>query len=811
MSSDHKILHQKQKKIGRNFNSFKRCSSIFGIKAAGLLILPDAWCPPFIAFSKSHFHEWKRNRWINLEPNQAEISEWMTFARDSECNGFIVRSSGVSETLKDRGAHLSVKLSSEADLRHVTEAMAKIFLHCENINAADSMAIVLQVFVKPELYGHLSNEIHVSPSRNRWKYETEYPNWAPLKGFNSRNAPVPDSSRSMRAGSAMPHQALRGLGRWVNSAVRPRSHLEWVVGNGQLWAVQLDPEWSDFDHGVDPDEVVIADVNRWPEPERAKTFELYEVGEATRWKKLKNLDEFDFQEDRPKPKLFFATASNIHQVISSGRKEELSREIESLTAGRAVIRTEIDCSGSSWFNLPRTDTVSGEEAVQWLDEQIPALKEKQDNLDNIAFILHAFIPARAAAWAYARPGDSIALVDTLWGLPDGLQVLPHDSFQIDVRRSKIVSERTRFKPRFLCEQQDGTWSYVDVVRSKARHRSLAASDIIEIGRRTARIAESLKAEAQIMWFCGIPDEYRVGKNLPWYRAREQADPAPRVEMRHKPFDVHNWGDFENVPDSPFTVRLDPEAELIRDDTFLDKVIELAKQRRAPVELQGSLLSHTYYRLSSAGVAVILAEPHAKFFRTRGRQIFGKLVRDGIPEDIEAGGELVREARLIQSDSLRGLAAKLLEELCEVLSANNVNAKREELADVLEVVRGMASVASVPWHDIEQVAQHKASKRGGFLERKVLLETALPMPGSRVRAISTVHLHELAHWYRQGSNLHIPFTSLLASPEGLKFDSELDGQKLQCCLKMSKGELVFNVQKKTDNEKVENQLDLFRTK
>jgi len=49
----------------------------------------------------------------------------------------------------------------------------------------------------------------------------------------------------------------------------------------------------------------------------------------------------------------------------------------------------------------------------------------------------------------------IVLVDSLWGLPDGLQYLPHDTFEFDIRRNEISAEHIRFKPKFLQETESG--------------------------------------------------------------------------------------------------------------------------------------------------------------------------------------------------------------------------------------------------------------------------------------------------------------------------------------------------------------------
>jgi predicted house-cleaning noncanonical NTP pyrophosphatase (MazG superfamily) len=74
--------------------------------------------------------------------------------------------------------------------------------------------------------------------------------------------------------------------------------------------------------------------------------------------------------------------------------------------------------------------------------------------------------------------------------------------------------------------------------------------------------------------------------------------------------------------------------------------------------------------------------------------FGKLVHDNISIGIKSGGERVFEARLAADDALPGLFVKLIEEGQELLSAGNKTSQAEEIADLLEVVREIATQAGI---------------------------------------------------------------------------------------------------------------------
>ena len=98
-----------------------------------------------------------------------------------------------------------------------------------------------------------------------------------------------------------------------------------------------------------------------------------------------------------------------------------------------------------------------------------------------------------------------------------------------------------------------------------------------------------------------------------------------------------------------------------------------------------------------------------------RKEYNKLVRDHIPEIIEASGNTCVTEILSDEAYLRMLDAKLDEELAEYHKDQNI----EELADLLEVIRAAAIARGYTLEQLEQVRAEKAAKRGGF-EKKILL-------------------------------------------------------------------------------------------
>lgn len=101
------------------------------------------------------------------------------------------------------------------------------------------------------------------------------------------------------------------------------------------------------------------------------------------------------------------------------------------------------------------------------------------------------------------------------------------------------------------------------------------------------------------------------------------------------------------------------------------------------------------------------------------KVYQKLVRDRIPEIIEADGKTCVIETLSDSRYLEMLDAKLAEELAEYQGSKSL----EELADLLEVMRAVVQARGWTWEQLEQVRQEKPAQRGGF-EKKILLKEVI---------------------------------------------------------------------------------------
>ncbi len=100
------------------------------------------------------------------------------------------------------------------------------------------------------------------------------------------------------------------------------------------------------------------------------------------------------------------------------------------------------------------------------------------------------------------------------------------------------------------------------------------------------------------------------------------------------------------------------------------------------------------------------------------KIYNKLVRDKIPEIIKDDGRQC-DIYIAQKKELQELLEdKLREEVNEYLEAKNL----EELADVMEVLFGLAESLGYSEEELVKKREEKKEERGGFREGIVLERT-----------------------------------------------------------------------------------------
>ena len=95
--------------------------------------------------------------------------------------------------------------------------------------------------------------------------------------------------------------------------------------------------------------------------------------------------------------------------------------------------------------------------------------------------------------------------------------------------------------------------------------------------------------------------------------------------------------------------------------------------------------------------------------------YNKLVRDRIPEILDAEGKEYSIVKCEEEDILSYAKKKLLEEAMEFVE----NPCAEEAADIIEILKFMCSRIGVYEIQVEAAAISKYARKGGFQENYIL--------------------------------------------------------------------------------------------
>jgi len=415
--------------------------------------------------------------------------------------------------------------------------------------------------------------------------------------------------------------------------------------------------------------------------------------------------------------------------------------------------------------------------------------------------MHRFIPAKASAWSYAEPRNRNVRIDSLWGIPDGIQYYPHDTFEYDLIEKRIVRPTIDFKPYFIWPSQSGKWTKLRVKSQRGRAQSISKLDIQYIASYTAQVAQKIDEPTQIMWFCDFPKISNFTLPIPWYREQstqrpmqlDAAPPLPEIIISsiQDAFDVKNEKSLAKSK-----LILHPNSEVIRSEEYLNAVIEAAKTGNHSVVLDGSILAHAFHQFSKSGISIFSSRKPLRR-RTINKQEFGKLVRDKIPEVIVANGDAVKFGRVPKTEKRKLLIAKAFEELTELADAEE-HSRVEELADLYEVFDAILHEFGLDWDAVTTAAETKRIKRGGFSDGIVLVGTNVPntaedslLPPSTIKKMEVnpnQAINSASKIEKDRGGFAIPIIKLLSSengvllkhkdiPKGQAIRLELDGDRI----------------------------------
>lgn len=726
-----------------------------GEKAYGLACLPKRWTPEWFIVSSECFREYSSS--TSRELKEKTLEKWSERCiRKIESSNLaisqklIVRSSGTNETLKDRGKFYS-KTGDQADFKETLRSCLEENL-CDPDSQDQDINFVIQAYIQPKEKGHLSNERRCSKEQRDWLGEIErqphsepfkvnYRRWrTDIEVDNACKKPIPCNL------SINLQKSLMTVAAWAQS-INSRLHFEWVWNGNNIFLVQLEKEITTGTFV--PTNALYPAISK--EITELKIFREISKSDAKRYRKIKNVFVY-LDLELPIVPIYILDDMDELKKLSQGRASNLlKKDIESLTKTSLIIRTDIESEDQTLLQmLPRSEELrSARSALNWLKKNAKALLEdpKLSN-EKITFICHNFIPSEAAAFSFSSPGERKVQVESLWGIPEGLYYNSHDKFVIDTLNKNPdklspfnwkykITRKVQFKNYCVAPDSQGNWKMQELKPPFDWRPSIRKEEWLSyIAFYSRQIAEYEKKPTSIMWFVGLSSLNNEPELIPWFHEECHAVNPYKSEGFHKKtpqdkiFDIKYEKDINELVDklrsesSTIThIRVKPvEEHLLREKATLQRIGNIAKKANKVVLLEGATLSHAYYQLIQAGA---LVQAEAWFEEDNEIKEFNKLVRDYIPSRISDGGEKVEISTLTGDTLIKALKEKLVEEALEVFDSKNHDSLLEEIADVQEVIRAIASKVGSKLSEIDRIRKEKHERLGGFEQGIVLYGTSNP--------------------------------------------------------------------------------------
>jgi predicted house-cleaning noncanonical NTP pyrophosphatase (MazG superfamily) len=295
-----------------------------------------------------------------------------------------------------------------------------------------------------------------------------------------------------------------------------------------------------------------------------------------------------------------------------------------------------------------------------------------------------------------------------------------------------TKKKIRCKTEYLDVDEKGKWFSKKSGTDWDWAESLNITQIKSISNFTTVIADYLDKPVTVMYFVDVDSNTGYPSLLPWFYTTEEI-PDSSEKFTDVIFSgvrelITGAKDFEILKEKissgklrgKFTIKLKLNPDVLREKHFIESIGNYCKEKNISVELDGSILSHTYYILRKCGARVKSIDPFEPKYK---KQEFYKLVRDQIPVNIQSKGEIAKSFQLDANELLKFLKEKAIEEAYEFFWEDDKDRTIEELADIYEVIRSTCKIFGIDINEVVTIADKKSEKKGGFEKGTFLIETS----------------------------------------------------------------------------------------
>lgn len=556
-----------------------------GEKAAGLLALPRAWVPAFAVVSQPLARRLEDDALgefpILLANQDREAIERWLFGPTAH---LVIRSDGPAESNTPGGG---TSLICEANW----EGLRRGFERYRRASPQLGMPIV-QVAINPALLGVMSNARRNSRRAEEWLVEGILNLKAP--GTVRIHADRPARARHLLADSRRDLQkALRAVCSRLTVQSR-RYRCEWAWDGTRVWMLQSDqvPEG-----GCDPAAVRYLNA-RGPEVPRKVAEDPEEMMHGERFGKLASRRSFA----RLGLPLVPLRARTAEEWRAGDDANDLFEEL--LTAWRSPIVVRTDVAGESTpFLLPTSAPLrSASKLGDFVRDAVGALEADGAPAGDILLLFSPLLPAHVSALIYADAKTGKARIDSLWGFPDGLLNLPHDSFTVAAGR--VAGREIRYKPACLLLERD------QVRRRRLGppydwEPSLRTDEVKLLARWGNELSELWNEPTALMALCRVSGRAGPRACFPFHSwSAAPGEDGDAQVVAPVALTIEGAADLKREIPSGTTVRLNLERGLDRDVKLIEAIGLWAARSEATLLFSGSLLGHTRALLEGAGAVVI---------------------------------------------------------------------------------------------------------------------------------------------------------------------------------------------------------------
>ncbi|MEC3851962.1 nucleoside triphosphate pyrophosphohydrolase [Paenarthrobacter ureafaciens] len=449
--------------------------------------------------------------------------------------------------------------------------------------------------------------------------------------------------------------------------------------------------------------------------------------ELLEWKKIAARKEFA-EADLPLVPMWRLSGETIISDLANGRVPSgIEEDLQLLASTHLIVRTDVR-GGHGTLMRKMIQSNNPREVLSFLQSTARELKSSNIAAEHICFLAHRYIAARGCAWTYAAPESSSVIIDSTWGLLDGLAWLPHDKTVFDTAtgqfRRSIEGKAAIFDAVDHSEHPgaDVEWEYRETPTEWIWRSSLSSDQMHIAATGAKRLSDHLDRPIVLMWFIGLLDDSQI-ECLPWFIAPEIPDLSTGVvlDSTARREIIRTRGDLDRFTNGfvgkKTILSLQPESKHVRDKDFIDHVVQVATRFGLGVEIIGSPLSHPFYLLQSAGVPVSCNVPNS-----RSGVEYAKLVRDGIPQKIADNGEQLISYEAKGTERSRFFRTKVVEEALELQSSESEEETVEELADLMEIILALRRELNISAADVSEAQRKKRNRTGGFTKGTVLVRT-----------------------------------------------------------------------------------------